>query len=107
MTKKEKSDRDVQGVMDSPLIRHIVASVNPDMDKLRKAIRATLKETREVAEEEPDLGWEDNLDVGSVAEKLAMAEALGVTFKKLWPETHRGIGELLATAGRPKKPRKA
>jgi len=103
--KKEKVDRVVQEMMDSPLIRHIISSLNPDMDKLRKAVTATLREIGQIAEEELRKDWED-AQLGSVTEKMAMANALGVPFKKMWPQTYLHISEMIATAGWSNKPRK-
>ena len=102
--KKEKSDQVVQEMMESPLIRHVIACLNPDISKLRKAVALTLMEIGEVAEEELLADWKE-ASLSSTAEKMAIASALGKPFKELWPQTYVHISEMIATADRSKKPR--
>jgi hypothetical protein len=104
MTKKERADQAVQDVLNSPLIRHIIASLNPDMAGLRRAIRATLGEVAEAAREEFHDEWEEAAR-GSLTEKVALANALNVPFKKLWPQTYDQVSEMLATTGMRSKPK--
>ena len=91
--KKETLDREVNGMLASPMVRHIIAELHPDMAKLRKALKAALVETGFGAEGSP----EEDDEAGTITEKVALASALQIPFKELWPRTHQEIGEMLRT----------
>jgi len=100
MITTKQRNKIIQGVMNSLLVKNIIAELDPDLTKIREAIVATLDEVGWGIEEEPIPEWKDDFNRGSMVEKVAMAKAIHVPFKKMWPLTYLHLSEMLTVAKR-------
>lgn len=87
----EKVDRDVRAILDSPLIQSIRRECQPDERKLELAVRLVVAQT--ISEDLRET-WDDP-DAGTITEKVALAAAAGVPFRRAWPRTYAAVSAML------------